>query len=408
MDAADRFINNRTPRRIVMTFILVFAVMTAVSFYVSDRIAGIITSEHLKALSAVLGGYTDFIEIPDEDAVSAGDTVMSAYGITSGSSVRLFAIFGKVRTALFVPMTVLSALLCITGAAVSLVPLFRVYREMESISEECRIIAEKGGDIRGRYGETFSSLRRVSDGISRIGKSMDYSISTLTADREFLRDFLADFSHQLKTSIAVVRLNNDMLESLDNLTEEKADQLSAEINYAIEDMESLVFSALKLAKLKAGSVKYEKHDGSLSEVCRKALQKTSPLLRSKNIEYSADLENDVTFSIDDVWLTEAVANLIKNSADHSGCTEINISVSDNPQTAVVSVSDNGKGIPQSAIPGIFERFGKVSRSSGMSSVGIGMSIAERIVREHNGEILIFSGEGTGTRFDLVFLKQVQL
>lgn len=404
MDTADRFINNRTPRRVVMISLLLLAVMTAVSFLVSDYIAGIITSEHIRSLAAAAGGYTDFLSVPDEEAVAAGDAVISAYGITSDSSVRLFGMYKKIRTSVFISMEALSAVLCVSGAAISLVPLFRMFREMEIISEECKSIAEKGGELKCRYGDTFSSLRRISEGINRIGKSMDYNISALTADREFLRDFLADFSHQLKTSIAVVRLNNDMLDSLDNLTEEKADQLSAEINFAIEDMESLVFSALKLAKLKAGSVKYEKHEGSLADICRKALQKTGPLLKSKNIEYTAELKNDVNYSVDDIWLTEAVANLIKNSADHSGCTEIKISVSENPQTAVVSVSDNGRGIPQSAIPGIFERFGKVSRSSGMSSVGIGMSIAEKIVREHNGEILVFSGEGTGTRFELVFLK----
>lgn len=404
MDTADRFINNRAPRRILLLSFILCVVMIFVSFFVSDRIAADITAEQTRAVAAAVGGDTSFLDIPSEEAAAAGDIILSKYGITSEVSPRVFEIFFKTRMRIFVPMALLSVFFCAVIAVVSLVPLFSVYREMERISDECLTISEKGGEVKGMYGETFSCLRRVSDGVSRIGRSMDYNIKSLSSDREFLRDFLTDFSHQLKTSLAVVRLNNDMLETLDNLTEEKADQLSCEINSAIDDMESLVYSALKLAKLNAGSVSYERTEGNLSDVCRKALSKVGPLLEQKKIKVSADIDTDVIYSFDAVWLTEAVTNLIKNSADHSGCSEITVSLSETPQTSVISVSDNGKGIPQKAIPGIFRRFGKVSNSSGMSSTGIGMSIAEKIVRAHNGEILIFSGEGTGTQFDIVLLK----
>jgi len=404
MDTADKYINNRTPRRIVLLSLIMCAVLTAVSFFISDCLAEKITADRIKAVAAASGGNTEYLAIPSEEAVAAGDAVLSQYGINSDISPRVFEAFRMTRKMIFIPMALLSVLLCVSGAAVSLVPLFAVYSEMEKLSEECYAISEKGGAVKGKYGETFSCLRRVSEGISMIGKSMEHNISTLSSDREFLRDFLTDFSHQLKTSLAVVRLNNDMLETLDNLTEEKSDQLSAEINSAIDDMESLVYSALRLARLNADSVRYEMKEGSLSDVCRKAVLKVNPLLSAKKISVIENTDRKVVYSFDDVWLTEALVNLIKNSADHSGCTEISISLEATPQTAVISVSDNGKGIPQSAIPGIFRRFGKVSRSSGMSSVGIGMSVADKIVQAHNGEILVFSGEGRGTRFDIVLLK----
>lgn len=404
MDTADRFINNKAPKRIILAFLILCVFLLAAGFLFSEKLAENITGIQLKYVIAAAGGDTGFINIPDENALAAGEAVTGQYGITSGVSPRIFESYNRVRNMIFVPVAIASFLICTVGAVISLSSLFRIYRDMDGISDECAVIAENGGAVSGIYGDTFSCVRKVSNGVSSIGMRMNHLVSGLEADKEFLKDFLTDFSHQLKTSLAVIRLNNDMLDSMDNLTEEKAMQLSDEINSSIDDMESLVFSALKLAKLNAGGVIYEKTDGSLSEMTVRALNKVRPLLESKNIEFTACTDEDISFCFDEIWLTEAVSNLIKNSADHSECTEIQVSVYETPGTAVISVSDNGKGIPQSAIPGIFERFGKCSRESGMSSVGVGMSIAEKIVRAHNGEILIFSEEGTGTRFEITLLK----
>ena len=103
------------------------------------------------------------------------------------------------------------------------------------------------------------------------------------------------------------------------------------------------------------------------------------------------------------WLCEAIENIIKNSADHSECTEITAELTQNPAMTTLAISDNGKGIPQEEIPKLFERFSSGSRDTSMYSSGLGMSIAQKIVRAHSGEILVYSEIGKGTRFEFVFL-----
>ena len=144
--------------------------------------------------------------------------------------------------------------------------------------------------------------------------------------------------------------------------------------------------------------------GNLRNLCEKSIQKIQPVFESRNINIVRDYSRDVFFDFDAVWLSEAVVNLLKNAADHSECTEVKISLSETPLSAVITLSDNGKGIPQEEIPELFTRFGRKSSDTGMSSTGIGMSIAEKIIREHEGEILVYSSEGNGTRFEIVFLK----
>ena len=75
-----------------------------------------------------------------------------------------------------------------------------------------------------------------------------------------------------------------------------------------------------------------------------------------------------------------------------------------PGAVRLSIADNGKGMPQSEIPQLFERFGKKSGSAVMQSAGVGLAIAKQIIEAHNGEICVYSEIGKGTRFEILFLK----
>jgi signal transduction histidine kinase len=90
--------------------------------------------------------------------------------------------------------------------------------------------------------------------------------------------------------------------------------------------------------------------------------------------------------------------------DHSGCTEVTAELENGTVMMKIILSDNGRGIPQYDIPRLFDRFSSGSDDRSMRSSGLGMSIARNIVRAHGGEILVYSEEGRGTRFEFVFLK----
>ena len=144
---------------------------------------------------------------------------------------------------------------------------------------------------------------------------------------------------------------------------------------------------------------------SPAEICRIAVKRMSPLLRSKNITVNSDLSDEIKFLCDKGWLCEAIENIIKNSADHSDCTEISLELKENPIMITLALSDNGKGIPQEEIPKLFDRFSSRSNDKTMYSSGLGMSIAQKIVRANGGDIMVYSEIGKGTRFEFVFIKE---
>ena len=195
-----------------------------------------------------------------------------------------------------------------------------------------------------------------------------------------------------------------MLSELPDISEEQRTKLSDEIQLNLDAMENMVIEAIKMAKLDADAVEYDMQEQSPAEVCSLALKRLAPMLRKKNISVRTDLDEDVRLMCDKGWLCEAVENIIKNSADHSECTEISAEVTADPVKVTIALSDNGKGIPQNEIPKLFERFSSGSSDRTMYSSGLGMSISQKIVRGHGGEIFVYSEEGSGARFEFVFLK----
>ena len=126
-------------------------------------------------------------------------------------------------------------------------------------------------------------------------------------------------------------------------------------------------------------------EGKLSDLCRKSLLKVRSVLEVKNIRFTFEPDTDVNFIFDEIWLTEAVTNLIKNSADHSGCTEIKVSVYETPVSAGIVIEDNGKGIPKNRFKDVFQT-GYTTKSRGW---GLGLALVKRIIEEyHHGRIFI--------------------
>ena len=226
----------------------------------------------------------------------------------------------------------------------------------------------------------------------------------LSRSKRELSEFMSDFSHQLKTALAVVRLNTDMLTDMDSLSESQRQQLCDEIVTNVDSMEALVLEALKLARLDADAVSYNMDCLDLEATCQNAVARIMPILRRKNITVSLPDMSEAKFPHDKLWLGEAIENILKNSADHSGCTKIRLEVSDTPALLTLSLTDNGKGIPQNRIPALFARFSKSSAGTSVASMGLGMSIARKVVIAHSGDITVYSQEGQGTRFDLACLK----
>ncbi len=399
----DRFINNRAPKRLVLILALLLCISAAAAYLISGKCAEKIVKEQIKSELSVAGGGKLTVS-PDEEHISAGEVLLDEYGIDRSLSPQLMHNYKSVRKTIFIPVFGLATLLSLIWFIAALMELMAIYRDLEAIRKECIAAADSPDKRIGLYGHDLSSVRRIAEAADLLVSRLDHTLFSLSSEQKYLRSFLTDLSHQIKTSLAVVRLNTDMLSELPDISEEQRTKLSDEIQLNLDAMENMVIEAIKMAKLDADAVEYDMQEQSPAEVCSLALKRLAPMLRKKNISVRTDLDEDVRLMCDKGWLCEAVENIIKNSADHSECTEISAEVTADPIKVTIALSDNGKGIPQNEIPKLFERFSSGSSDRTMYSSGLGMSISQKIVRGHGGEIFVYSEEGSGARFEFVFLK----
>lgn len=404
MDGWDKLIHNRSTKRIFLFFFLLLAIALLCSWLLSSFLADAIMREQIAAMLSVLGGGK-FTDLPDAAAIVRGEELLNLYGVDAQMPASLMEGYIGLRMRLFWMMAGFSGILCIAGAACSLHHVFSIYTQLEEIRKECFAIAEQEQAHVQLRGEDLGCIHRICEGVNLIASRMSHLSATLYKEQEFLKDFLTDFSHQMKTSLAVIRLNHDILTEYEHLDPSKKQQLSDEVTLHLDGMESLVLSTLKLAKLNANAVVYQMEHCNLTATCRTAAERISPLLRNRGIALQFADTRDISFSHDAIWLCEALDNLLKNAADHSGCSEICMEISEIPGAVKLSIADNGKGIPQSEIPKLFERFGKKSNNATMQSAGVGLAIAKEIIEAHNGEISVYSQLGRGTRFEILFLHQ---
>ena len=399
----DRFINNRAPKRLVLILALLLCISAAAAYLISGKCAEKIVKEQIKSELSVAGGGKLTVS-PDEEHISAGEVLLDEYGIDRSLSPQLMHNYKSVRKTIFIPVFGLAAAVSLFWFIAALMELMAIYRDLEAIRKECIAAADSPDKRIGLYGHDLSSVRRIAEAADLLVSMLDHTLFSLSSEQKYLRSFLTDLSHQIKTSLAVVRLNTYMLSELPDISEEQRTKLSDEIQLNLDAMENMVIEAIKMAKLDADAVEYDMQEHSPAEVCSLALKRLAPMLRKKNISVRTDLDENVRLMCDKGWLCEAVENIIKNSADHSECTEISAEVTADPIKVTIALSDNGKGIPQNEIPKLFERFSSGSSDRTMYSSGLGMSISQKIVRGHGGEIFVYSEEGSGARFEFVFLK----
>lgn len=403
MDTTEKLINNRGPRFIILFYLVIVLLSFVVSVLISSSVSKKAFENQTNALLMLASGNMDVTQIPSESQIKAGEEIFSEYGISSDMDVRLYENYKEFHKEVFLIIFFLLFFIATVWCIVSVFMLMKEYTKMEQMRQKCICISEERKYDEAYNDYEFGTSLRLWNSINDLGEKMEYCTQKLTTEKEYIRDFLYDFSHQIKTSVSVLRLNSDILASVENINEEKKNELYEEIISHIDDVENLVLSALKLAKMNTGVMTYNMAQNNVCDICKRAIRKISPIMGKIKISFNCSLE-EIIYECDKTWLCEAIENIIKNSVDHAECTAIDVMAEETVNAVIITISDNGKGIEQSKIPGMFERFGYKNENNGMNSIGIGVSIASKIVNAHNGEIIVKSALGKGTQFQFVMLR----
>ena len=205
-------------------------------------------------------------------------------------------------------------------------------------------------------------------------------------------EFAADVSHQLKTPLAGLRLYCELDEENGNANAEKELRL-------IEKMERLVAELLKLQKIRADSFDFIFEDAALELLTEETFAAFRPLYPQKRFE----LSGAAVLRCDRAWLGEALSNIVKNACEHTPENGwISAAIENGDESVILTLEDNGGGVPASELPHLFERFYKAKNAS-PESTGLGLAITKEIVSKHHGTVTAENAE-KGLRLTLCFPK----
>jgi two-component system OmpR family sensor kinase len=245
-------------------------------------------------------------------------------------------------------------------------------------------------------GQLGSALNRMLDRIAG-------ALSARHASEMRVRQFVADASHELRTPLAAIRGYTELAQrKRDDLPDDVAHAMSR-VESETERMTQLVEDMLLLARLDTGRP-LEREPVDLSRLVVDAVSDAH--IAGADHQWSLDLPDEPVVVVgDEARLHQVLANLLANARTHTAPgTSVTTSLAvDEFGGAVLTVTDDGPGIPAWLQPEIFERFarGDSSRSRRGGSTGLGLAIVAAVVRAHNGTIGVHSVPGK-TEFTVRF------
>lgn len=221
-------------------------------------------------------------------------------------------------------------------------------------------------------------------------------------------DFIANVSHELRTPISMLQgYSEAIVDDIADSKEEKNELAQIILEESLR-MGRLVNDLLDLARMEAGHIQLNKESIEIEPFVERIIKKFQGLADENNIELL--LLNDVTVDyvqIDPDKIEQVFTNLIDNAIRHTDEKGfVKVHVTNNEKEFIVSVEDNGAGIPEEDLPFVFERFYKAdksrTRNKKKKGTGLGLAIAKNIIDSHKGTINVKSKLNKGTTFTFKF------
>jgi len=243
---------------------------------------------------------------------------------------------------------------------------------------------------------------RTGDELERLSVSLNRMIERLDEAFQHINRFSADASHELRTPLTILQLELEGIAQSHRLNPPLTDQIGS----ALEEthrMSHIVESLLAISRLDAGEAKMDMTRLDLGQLASSTADQMRLLAEEKSIRLRSAVASEVYVEGDRSHLQQVVVNLVANAIKYTQeGGEVELRVRRKANAAVLEVSDNGAGIPDYALPHVFERFYRAdkARSRNSGGAGLGLAIVKAICTAHGGEMGVSSKEGRGSVFSI--------
>ena len=199
--------------------------------------------------------------------------------------------------------------------------------------------------------------------------------------------------HDIKTPITIIVLTAQMIARISKESGKFTDKIVKQVTV----LDEMVREILEFARGEKSELKVEKI--SLQKFLNDLEESIKPIADSERVELIIASDSDAIINIDSFKVSRTITNLFKNSIEalkgNPGRIEICTTVKESK--LLLSVSDNGPGIPEDLLSSIFEPFVTHGKKAG---TGLGLAICQKVIHDHRGEIYVCNRKEGGARFDI--------
>lgn len=278
--------------------------------------------------------------------------------------------------------------------------------------------AEKGESIEQVYRFPHDELGSISTHIVRLYARLQRTMRERDREHEralheqqekirIKKQLTNNISHELKTPVATIRLSLETILDHPEISDDKKMHFIKQCHAQTERLTNLLNDISSINRMEDGSAAIEKESLNLTEIVNECVEGSQPALLKSGIRAEVNLPDKLVMNGNRGCLVSLFRNLIDNAVAYSGGNTLKLNFEgERAGKYLITVSDNGVGIPYEHLERIFERFYRIDkgRSRQLGGTGLGLSIVRNAVHLHGGVISASNLTGGGLRFTFTLDK----
>jgi len=268
-------------------------------------------------------------------------------------------------------------------------------------------LAEAAHRISGSSLDVRIPSRGAGDEIDRLIESFNRMMERIEQSFQQLRQFSTDASHELRTPLTAIRGQLEVA----LFTAKSEEQYREAILNAMQDVERLsaiVKSLLLLSQAESGQLALQLAEQDLAPAVLDIVDQFQIPAEERKVKLTAEVPPECVAQVDIVQFDRLLANLLSNAVKFTPAGgQVRVALREDGEFIELRVSDTGRGIPEEALPHIFDRFYRVKRDEppGERGLGLGLSFVAWIARAHAGTVSVESKPGQGATFTVRLPKR---
>ncbi|MGL5756280.1 MAG: sensor histidine kinase [Paraclostridium sp.] len=240
--------------------------------------------------------------------------------------------------------------------------------------------------------------------LSILGKNLELGFEKLNKEKENIKALVTDISHQLKTPLSSLKLNNSLIME-ENDDEDMRMLFLIKNEEIIQKLNNLIDALVNISRLEASMISIKIGNKNIKDTIIKSISSSYTKALEKDIELELNEFEDIYVEHDARWSEEAIFNVIENAIKYSDPkSKIYIDVSKTINYVRIDIKDSGIGIKKEDYNEIFKRFyrGTSKEVKYTEGSGVGLYLSRKILEKQGGNIIVKSEIGNGSKFSLFF------